>query len=616
MKVTIGLARKDISENNIREALEKLETISPIDNQIANGIISLKGRVSEVNGKTLNNVISNEEADRIMSKIRTSILELINTIETKDASDEKTKEKEITSNTSSLSFHENMDKKEDTIKESVELESNKPLNENASLKPVALIMKGGGIKGLAYVGALQELTKHYQFNWFVGTSAGAISAVLLGSGYTIAELKGILEETSFHDKIKTSFFKRYFVNLLFKGGLHEGMKFTNWLQELLSEKLDMPNEVRLEDLPKRVSIYATKRYERAVIFDSENSKKETSAAFAVRCSMSIPLFFVPQKMEGLHVFDGGVQNNYPVNILLEHNPGTEFIGLYLGDEHFQGHKRPNNIFFDLLSITTEANDYDALRRYRDNTVVIDTAPISTLNFDLSKDEKEFLLECGRVYAIKFLRRQGVLEEGINYDLEKKKLEGLRDKLKRKKRKRNWSPKILSFLALTLLFYFLIVINNKDSLIKELGISGYYLIQTDKNDCGIPDLFNYKKANNCLPKDYKKLMEWEIYNTLLINYSIRDTAAVLGDEFKQMLSFSTWPFSDRIDVAFCFKNRPQNAIGFKIDLSESITNHSEFNPLRNEEKWAIISEDGTEFLYREELPNKCVKFSIKKETIPK
>ena len=57
--------------------------------------------------------------------------------------------------------------------------------------PFPLIMKGGGIKGLAYIGAIEELSRRYNFNWFVGTSAGAITAILLGAGYTPRELRTV-----------------------------------------------------------------------------------------------------------------------------------------------------------------------------------------------------------------------------------------------------------------------------------------------------------------------------------------------------------------------------------------------------------------------------------------
>ena len=72
----------------------------------------------------------------------------------------------------------------------------------------SLIMKGGGIKGLAYVGAIEVLEKHFDFNWFAGTSAGAVSAVLLASGYTTSELKDILQDKDFNDFKDAHFFRK------------------------------------------------------------------------------------------------------------------------------------------------------------------------------------------------------------------------------------------------------------------------------------------------------------------------------------------------------------------------------------------------------------------------
>jgi len=53
----------------------------------------------------------------------------------------------------------------------------------------ALIMKGGGVKGLAFAGAIRELEKCFEFETFVGTSAGAVAAALLAAGATGAELE-------------------------------------------------------------------------------------------------------------------------------------------------------------------------------------------------------------------------------------------------------------------------------------------------------------------------------------------------------------------------------------------------------------------------------------------
>ena len=68
--------------------------------------------------------------------------------------------------------------------------------------PYSLIMKGGGVKGIAFAGALLELEKFFSFSSFVGTSAGAIAAVLLGTGYKPIELLGFLQNKNFRDFIE------------------------------------------------------------------------------------------------------------------------------------------------------------------------------------------------------------------------------------------------------------------------------------------------------------------------------------------------------------------------------------------------------------------------------
>ena len=290
-----------------------------------------------------------------------------------------------------------------------------------------LIMKGGGIKGLAYVGALQELEKFYSFNWYAGTSAGAIAAILLAAGYTNKELKQILEEKNFSEFMDANLLKACW-NFITKRGLFEGKNFTNWMDFLLSKKLDSPTRVKLLDLPYRATVCASRKNKSALIFDSHDEQyKHRSAAFAARCSMSIPYVFIPERDEGHNVFDGGIQNNFPVEKILERKPNAKFIGLYLGPEHYEG--QSNQIFFDLKSIWMESNDIEALEKHKENIIVIDPRPIKMLNFNLSLEKKEFLLENGRLAALKFLDLKGKLnKEDYKYSERKKLLEAQRKKL--------------------------------------------------------------------------------------------------------------------------------------------------------------------------------------------
>jgi predicted acylesterase/phospholipase RssA len=259
-------------------------------------------------------------------------------------------------------------------------------------------MKGGGIKGLAYVGALDVLSQRYQFNWFIGTSAGAIAAVLLGAGFRTQELEEILKSKDFGDFFDAKWYQQP-LNLMFYKGLHKADTLTEWLDTLIATKLALHRRPKLSDLPLRVTVYASQRFRDALEFDRETN--DVYASYAAHCSMSIPYVFIPQSNQGFFAFDGGIRHNYPVEVLLREHPGTPFISLYLGPEVYEPVKE-TTVIGVLLSIITEAADAETIEKYREYTVIIDPHPIGTLDFTLSQDEKELLLQAGRVGALAHL----------------------------------------------------------------------------------------------------------------------------------------------------------------------------------------------------------------------
>jgi len=95
----------------------------------------------------------------------------------------------------------------------------------------ALIMEGGGIKGLAYVGALEVLSGKYAFDWYVGTSAGAIAAVLLAAGYTTAEMNEILRAKNFKIFL-TADMRSYSTWRSITGYIQRKRSLTGWMSSL------------------------------------------------------------------------------------------------------------------------------------------------------------------------------------------------------------------------------------------------------------------------------------------------------------------------------------------------------------------------------------------------
>lgn len=266
--------------------------------------------------------------------------------------------------------------------------------------PRAVVMKGGGVKGLAFAGALLELEKYFWFNQHVGASAGAIAAVLLAAGYTPSELKDLLLTKDFRDFMDAPFWKVP-INLIIKQGCYPGETFREWLADLLTKKIHKLAEVPMSALNGAL-IYAARRGQGTLRFASAGQRRETAAAFAVRCSMSIPIFFVPQQIDGRRVFDGGLRNNFPLARFLEDCPGSPFIALYLGKPD-----NTNRRWFgsELLDIFIDGEERQTVDENIRNVVVIDTTPVGTVDFGMVDIEKDFLLKAGRSAALKFLLNQ-------------------------------------------------------------------------------------------------------------------------------------------------------------------------------------------------------------------
>jgi hypothetical protein len=114
-------------------------------------------------------------------------------------------------------------------------------------------------------------------------------------------------------------------------------------------------------------------------------------------------------------------------------------------------ERRKELFFgELKKIWTESIDYYALEKYSNETIIIDTRPISTLKFKLTQKEKDFLVECGKIYTLKYLVKNNFFSEADVKLNEKLKLLEIKRKhlIKKIKKKR-----LIKFLVVILIILF-------------------------------------------------------------------------------------------------------------------------------------------------------------------
>lgn len=161
-------------------------------------------------------------------------------------------------------------------------------------KNVTLILSGGGARGLAHIGVIEELeSRGYVIDSIAGTSMGA----LVGGVYASGKLNEFKEWMLTLDK--QGIFR--LIDFSFSSqGLIKGDRILKTMKKFVPD-------ARIEDLPVKYT---------ATAFDIAQSKEivfsEGNLYHAIRASISIPTVFTPV-ISGNSVFvDGGVVNNIPI----------------------------------------------------------------------------------------------------------------------------------------------------------------------------------------------------------------------------------------------------------------------------------------------------------------
>jgi NTE family protein len=302
------------------------------------------------------------------------------------------------------------------------------------------VFQGGGVKGLALVGALLEFAdiKHHPDiqvkNWtkVAGTSAGAIIAAYLACGHDAARTYELIQEApypSFQDCGPAGKIIGGAVNLMRHHGLYHGTVFRDWFDEAIERqtfgdirragrtlKLIAADITRREMLvlPGALKYYRDPHTHRPIDPD------EYRVADAVRMSMSIPYFFKP--MELVHhesgqpstIVDGGVLSNFPVWLfdVEDRDPVRPTFGFRLIDgKGVRGRLGwlINNLGWtarmaaNIFCTATDAWDRHFLSRATlVRTCTVSAGEIGTTDFNLTKGQKQWLLDSGRGAASKFL----------------------------------------------------------------------------------------------------------------------------------------------------------------------------------------------------------------------
>jgi NTE family protein len=169
------------------------------------------------------------------------------------------------------------------------------MNEITKKKDVALALSSGGARGLAHIGAIEELeAQGYRISSIAGCSMGA----LIGGVYAAGKLK------EFREWMKTIDRKRMLELTDFSFSINHIVKGTRIIEAIMEFVPDMD----IEELPIPYCAVATDwKAGREVVF------RKGSLFEAIRASISLPTFYEPVRRNGMILIDGGVINPIPLN---------------------------------------------------------------------------------------------------------------------------------------------------------------------------------------------------------------------------------------------------------------------------------------------------------------
>lgn len=202
-----------------------------------------------------------------------------------------------------------------------------------------LVMEGGGVRGLAYGGALEILEQKgvlKNIENVAGSSAGAIAGLMVALNYNSHEIDSVLQGLKIQEFNDGKFFAGKIRRVKKEYGIFKGDKFNKWLGDLIASKTGDPditftglNELHLANKDFR-NFYCTgtnvSRQKLEIL--SYKTWPQMKLRTAVHISSCIPFYFVPIAInkEGHEVsledtsqdidlyVDGGMLCNFPINI--------------------------------------------------------------------------------------------------------------------------------------------------------------------------------------------------------------------------------------------------------------------------------------------------------------
>lgn len=315
-----------------------------------------------------------------------------------------------------------------------------------------LVFKGGGVRGIAYMGALELLEAEgilRNIERVAGTSSGAIAATLVSFRRPLDETIRMFDSLDLNkvpqngSEVHTGGLKflplkntESYRRIFERYGWYSSEYFYHWLEEVIAGQCGGVRRATFNDFRRRgfrdLHIFASNLSRRRAEDFSYATTPDVAVADAVRMSMSIPLYFEALRFDGKnfgqgdYYVDGGLFNNYPIHLFDQESfvynkryfrggVNWETLGLFLIPDALECEVKPEypDSIWEFLSLTIQSiYDSHQLSNIGQNlvdkqrTIMINDCGISSVKFDVEPQGEEYqnLFESGKLAVQNFLKK--------------------------------------------------------------------------------------------------------------------------------------------------------------------------------------------------------------------
>lgn len=323
------------------------------------------------------------------------------------------------------------------------LESDDHLSDDEKLRGLIpkysfLALKGGGSRGFIHLGILillERLRLRQNIAMVSGTSAGAIGALLISTGWSAKIVKHKLNDANLHELLHQEWIFTRAMNLFTKKGQHDAQKIYEWFEAVIEEVSGSKktsfhewHELVLKQ-HKETGHYPIKdlyieAFNTSICMNEEFSHtskyRSVPIVDALRATIAYPGKISPWKIGEDEFSDGGVQADCPVKLFETKQgiPNEEMLAIWMDSEdrlHYLANGTPlrsekpqgfiSHFYANIMGLYNLQLKGLANSPYKDKFMLCDTVGIDTLDFSDMDKKQQALVYAGFYGGLRFFLKK-------------------------------------------------------------------------------------------------------------------------------------------------------------------------------------------------------------------